>query len=302
MPRYCFADDNFWYIINAVMEDGGRWELSRYYKDFYDLQINLIQEFPMESGNVKGYERSLPYMPGPVTYVTDSISSGRRANLDEYVKNLLKLGPHIASGYLVRRFFAPRESDRQVEQEQQSTNPYRLSAASGHSTEHSQGAVSSQSSTANLHQRQQGHYRSPSDLGMGSNRTAPGLRQNNSFSQGGGSGAAGAAGAALKIKVWFEEDNCIVLRMPSQFSFADLYKKLRERRRLERGLEEQDDSAANSIAASSVADGESDDELLLEYRDDEDSNFYRIENDQDLQVALERCPKLTLMVSPRTKR
>ena len=41
VPRYCFADDIFWFIIECQVEDGRHWELQRLYQDFYDLQIQL---------------------------------------------------------------------------------------------------------------------------------------------------------------------------------------------------------------------------------------------------------------------
>ena len=82
---------------------------------------------------------------------------------------------------------------------------------------------------------------------------------------------------ALKIKVWFEADNCVVIRMPIYFSFADLYKKLKERRALERPAE-------------------ADLDLLVEYRDEQEGQYFPLESDSDLQVALDRNPKLTLGV------
>lgn len=274
------------------MEDGRCWELSRVYQDFYDLQIALIQEFPAEAGNVSGVERSLPYMPGPVTYVTDNISNGRRANLDDYLKNLLKLGAKITRSALVCRFFAPRKGDYEIEPDR-FADPYRLSAGSQHSgTEPSQGA-SRQSSAEQFQQAQnpysggyapQGHhqrnqasqsYRSQNELAP---PHPPMLRNNSALTQ----ASANSAGSstALKIKVWFEEDNCVVIRMPAQFRFADLCKKLRERRSLEQG--------------GPSGDG---DDLFVEYRDEVEGQYYPIENDEDLAVAIERNPKLTLSVS-----
>ncbi|KAL8987098.1 MAG: hypothetical protein Q9177_003663, partial [Variospora cf. flavescens] len=83
VPRYCFENDKYWYIIECQLEDGRHWELSRYYQNFYDFQIALLQEFPQEADSERG-NRILPYMPGPVTYVTDAISNGRRESLDDY--------------------------------------------------------------------------------------------------------------------------------------------------------------------------------------------------------------------------
>lgn len=111
IPRYCYADDKFWFLIEAQFEDGGSWMLQRFYQDFYDLQIGLLQEYPLEAGNVKGRARTLPYMPGPFPYVSENITNERRPQLEEYLQVLLKMGQHISKSYLVRKFFTPREGD-----------------------------------------------------------------------------------------------------------------------------------------------------------------------------------------------
>ena len=84
-------------------------------------------------------------------------------------------------------------------------------------------------------------------------------------------------GAALKIKVWFEEDNCVVIRMPSSLKYTDLYNKLKERRAVEHPEERNE-------------------ELIVEYRDEMEGQYYPIENDEDLAIAVERNPKLSLSV------
>jgi bud emergence protein 1 len=327
VPRYCYADDTFWFLVEAQMEDGRHWCLQRLYQDFYDLQINLIQEFPLEAGNVKGNERTLPYMPGPVTYVTDKISNGRRSNLDEYIRNLLKLGPHITKSYLIRKFFAPRQGDYELDPE--AVDSYRLSSASQDSPAGPSSSISPQSSAGNLgqsgggggggggrfspaggygqqqqpqqqqqqpqqqqHQQQQQqqqqqaqHQQQQQRPGVGQGHTLGHYRNNSSI--GGGNtasimGPPGSYPAALKIKVWFEPDNCVVIRMPPQFQFADLYKKLQERRELEK------------LPATADAGGEG--ELEIAYRDEMEAKLFAIRDDEDLRVAMDRNPKLTLSV------
>src|SRR3569833_2691268 len=96
IPRYCFAEDKKKYVIETKHKKKHHWELQRYYEDFYDFQIALLTEFPAEAGNTGEQKRTLPYMPGPVNYVTDAITEGRLHNLDAYVKNLLLQPPHIS--------------------------------------------------------------------------------------------------------------------------------------------------------------------------------------------------------------
>lgn len=85
----------------------------------------------------------------------------------------------------------------------------------------------------------------------------------------------------MKVKAWFDRDTCAVLRMPprGQFSYAQLIQRVKERRRLEYKGQDQ-----NS------------DEIEVEYRDAQDEEYYRLEGDEDLDIALERNEKLTLAV------
>jgi bud emergence protein 1 len=255
------------------MEDGRWWELSRLYQDFYDLQINLITEFPREAGNYKGVERSLPYMPGPVTYVTDNISNGRRANLNEYIRHLLKLGPHITKGYRVRRFFAPREGDFEVDPA--ADDPYRMSTGSQLEMQPPSVLTPQSSFSGPTTMTPQSDFNSPA----GPRNNQPGHMRSMSGAASIAPGMGGAA-ALVKIKVWFGPDNCVVIRMPPEFTFIDLLKKLRERRQLEPGF----------------ANEPPDTELEVLYRDEGDSKMYEMRNDSDLKMAMHRNSKLTLDV------
>lgn len=225
-------------------------------------------------------------MPGPVTYVTDNISNGRRANLDEYIRNLLKLGPHITKDYLVCKFFAPREGDYEIEPDV--ADQYRVSSGSGGQTTvpsngmtppSSSGMSGSTAAYSNMaYSTQSGHNRQMSGAG------SPPI---NPYAVGQGLGTVGSpppapGGAAVKIKVFFGPDSCVVIRMPQDFRFADLYKKLQERRRLEPGLIDIGGTGSLEIC----------------WKDDMDNKLWRMENDADLQAAMGRNTKLTLNVRP----
>ncbi|KAK7208450.1 hypothetical protein BZA70DRAFT_273761 [Myxozyma melibiosi] len=110
VDQFSFDNGRYWYLLIAEMEDGTFRNLCRYYEDFYDFQIRLLDEFPDEAGRT-GRQRILPFIPGPVTYVNDSISSQRRVNLDEYVRKLVALPPYISRSSLVKGLFALREGD-----------------------------------------------------------------------------------------------------------------------------------------------------------------------------------------------
>ncbi|KAL9028464.1 MAG: hypothetical protein Q9196_003178 [Gyalolechia fulgens] len=314
VPRYCFENDKYWYIIECQLEDGRHWELSRYYQNFYDFQIALLQEFPKEADSESG-TRILPYMPGPVTYVTDAISNGRRESLDEYVKKLLALPPYISKCRLVRELFAPREGDYELDP-RAAGEDYRLSSGSLRSsvTDSLSRTASRQSLRGHINggpghghgsmgppQHRAGHHRGqPSASGMNGAAPAQLYRTQSDFHQqepinrqpsnltDASANSSGthrstpansapsasttnvAASGALRVKIWFEDD-CIVIRVPSEISFPQLRDKVRDRLRLE-------------------------DDIMIQYKDEATGSYTEMVSDRDLDVALTRNPKLTLYV------
>lgn len=273
IPRYCFENDKYWYIIECVMEDGTHWELSRYYQNFYDFQIALLQEFPIEANTEGGNNRVLPYMPGPVTYVTDAISNGRRESLDIYIKQLLALPPYISKCHLVRSLFAPREGDFELDPKAMEED-YRLSRAS-HLSSSNQNSMSRQTSQNQLNGTGYGQStgRSQGSAAPYHGMQLPMQRQVSSLTQGSNSGNSNqpsAATGALKIKVWFEDD-CIAIRVPSETNFTQLRDKLHERLKVKN-------------------------ELMIQYKDEPSGGYAELLSDNDLDVALERNPKLQLYV------
>lgn len=99
-----------WFLLRCEMNDGRHRNLCRFYEDFYDFQIALLDAFPVEAGRT-GEQRILPFMPGPLSYVDDTISAQRRADLDVYVQELCQLPAHITRHRLLHELFAAREGD-----------------------------------------------------------------------------------------------------------------------------------------------------------------------------------------------
>jgi bud emergence protein 1 len=317
VPKYIFADEKFHFVVECKLTNNTHWDLSRIYEDFYELQINLINAFPEEAGSVPGTARTLPYMPGPVKFVTDNITEGRRENLDQYLRELLGMAQRITCSSLVRNFFAPREGDYEVDPNVVDLNEHARSAETQQRYSHaSQGSYnqtaqsmhshtqSRQGSSAGMHQhsqsqasnspythqrgqpslsanappqqQQQGHYRSPSEY---TQNPPPANSQPPPRAAAGGNLSTGP----VKVKAWFDRETCVVIRMPprGQFNYADLYQKIVDRRKLE-----FKDSSAEEAEV----------ELDIEYRDEENGEYYRLEGDEDLEIGVERNEKLTLAV------
>ncbi|RNJ58531.1 bud emergence protein 1 [Verticillium nonalfalfae] len=273
IPRYCFAEEKYWFVIEAVLEDGRHWELSRYYEDFYDFQIALLTEFPAEAGNTGTQKRTLPYMPGPVNYVTDAITEGRLHNLDAYVKNLLAQPPYIARCMLVKQFFAPREGDYEIDPNS-TGEEYRLSGASQQSsTDSPADGASRQSSRNNL---SGGGYSGLSAAPQRSNSNQPSMtRQTSSLSQGpqpSPSPGINQSVSAMKVKLCFNGD-LIAIRVPTDIQFQQLYEKICDRLKIPMN-----------------------ESVQLSYKDERTGDKPSLMSNNDLDVALQRNDKLLLYV------
>jgi len=270
----------YWYIIECQMEDGRWWELSRYYADFYDFQIALLEMFPEEAGNT-GKPRTLPFMPGPVAHVTDAISNGRRQNLDEYMKKIVGMPPHISRSMLVRNLFKPKPGQDFEIDPSALGEDYRLSGGSQQSMQPVSRVSSNQIGTGNAYggmpppsgRVSQQQRQMPMSAGGGMDRPPYLHSQASNLTQASTSSSmkANNAGGGMKVKVFFQDD-IIAIRVPQDVSFSALKERLMERLKVNENI-------------------------LVQYKDEPTNSFIDLENDDNLDVALQRNPKLTLYVA-----
>ncbi|KAH7630894.1 hypothetical protein B0T09DRAFT_320600 [Sordaria sp. MPI-SDFR-AT-0083] len=241
VPRYCFAEDKYWFVIEAELEDGGT-------------------------------TRTLPYMPGPVNYVTDAITEGRRHNLDSYVKSLLEQPPHISRCNLVKQFFTPREGDYEIDPSV-AREEYRFSGGSGPSPGSPADGLSLQSTAGgNRYSAGLGAPQRQLSIGNGQppmNRQISGLTQASQTSL---SPAIMQGGAQMKVKLHFNGD-IIAIRVPNDIPFQALHDKILDRLKIPQG-----------------------EHVQLSYKDDASGEKPPLMNDEDLDIALGRNEKLLVYV------
>lgn len=279
LPRYCFDNDKYWYIIECQMEDGQDWELWRSYMNFLDFQVLLLEEFPEEAG-ATGLRRTLPSMPGPLPTVTDTVASARRPILDEYIRKILLMPAHISGSKLVRDFFAPKLEDIPCLDR-------RLSGASQHSTQNYPSRSASRQSSNGAMNRNVYSGMSP-PLNRLQQRPQPSLststavsanpsflhtmnRQASSLTQDSmTSSNAQTSASAMKVKIMFEEE-FINIRVPFDITYLELQDKLRDRLKLSR-------------------------DIVLQYKDEPSNSTVDLQDDSALALALQRNTKLTIFV------
>lgn len=118
VESFHFKDDKYWFVVRVEMATGRFRFLYRLYEDFYEFQISLLNKFREEAGRT-GKQRILPFMPGPLSYVNDMITSQRRADLDVYVKELLTLPGYILSDPLMNDLFGLKSDDVETDNPRQ---------------------------------------------------------------------------------------------------------------------------------------------------------------------------------------
>ena len=268
-------------MVNCTMEDGRHWALRRFYEDFYECQIALLKTFPEEAGSINPSARTLPYMPGPVAFVTDSISSARRASLDDYITKLLDMPLHISQCSLIRELFSPRPND--IEKPYATRNtvaelwPQRNSTASQQSSDSSRGP-SRQSSAANLNGYQGQLHRSASgqqrtnSVGQQAHmvhmRAVSDLQPPRMLREG---STQSNQPNFIKIKVSYQ-DEMIALRLPRDVSFSQLQEKLHEK--------------LGPVDLS-----------CIQYKDEPSNSYVNMISDNDLFTATQRNAKLMLYIT-----
>ncbi|GAA5943828.1 phosphatidylinositol-3-phosphate-binding protein BEM1 [Sporobolomyces koalae] len=112
-------EGSFWFHLRAFFSTGASLVLYRLYQDFYEFQIALMDEFPVEAGRVPGedgrlVERILPMMPGPTEYEDEVVCAQRVHDLSIYLADLCALPQHIRGSGLFYEFLVPRAGDVEV--------------------------------------------------------------------------------------------------------------------------------------------------------------------------------------------
>ncbi|GAA5828816.1 hypothetical protein JCM11251_005884 [Rhodosporidiobolus azoricus] len=111
-------EGSFWFHLRAFFSTGASLVLYRLYQDFYDFQIALMDEFPVEAGRMPGEdgqtERILPMMPGPTEYEDEVVCAQRVHDLSIYLADLCALPERIRGSGLMYEFLVPRAGDVEV--------------------------------------------------------------------------------------------------------------------------------------------------------------------------------------------
>lgn len=125
IESFSSTNNKFWFLIRVTMSDNSIRSLCRYYEDFFNFHQKLLSTWPREGGKFDTKdkkERILPFIPGPVIDVTESLCHKRLIDLNEYLSILLKLPDYISKSNLVLSFFNLLDGDEILNDSNNSNN------------------------------------------------------------------------------------------------------------------------------------------------------------------------------------
>ncbi|XP_053320681.1 SH3 and PX domain-containing protein 2B [Spea bombifrons] len=102
------------YIIKVTWSNGTTEVIYRRYSKFFDLQMQLLDKFPVEGGQKDPKQRIIPFLPGKILFRRSHIRDvavRRLIPIDEYCKALIRLPPYISQCDDVLQFFEARFED-----------------------------------------------------------------------------------------------------------------------------------------------------------------------------------------------
>ncbi|XP_039632081.1 SH3 and PX domain-containing protein 2B isoform X1 [Polypterus senegalus] len=102
------------YIIKVTWSDGTTQVIYRRYSKFFNLQMELLDKFPVEGGQKDPKQRIIPFLPGKILFRRSHIrdvAMKRLGPIDEYCAALIQLPAYISQCEEVLRFFETRPED-----------------------------------------------------------------------------------------------------------------------------------------------------------------------------------------------
>ncbi|CDK29434.1 unnamed protein product [Kuraishia capsulata CBS 1993] len=103
----------YWYLVRVALSNGSTRSLCRFYEDFFNFHQTVLNAFPREAGKVDGVPRVLPYIPGPLADINESLCHKRLPDLDRYLKELVGFPEYISRTQLIQSFFNLKDGDKQ---------------------------------------------------------------------------------------------------------------------------------------------------------------------------------------------
>ncbi|KAI9488112.1 hypothetical protein BDB00DRAFT_850094 [Zychaea mexicana] len=228
IDSYILEGDQYWFIVYARLTNGRHRVLYRLYEDFYDFQISLLSEYPLEAGKADR-ERILPYMPGPLTDVDEEITAERQRDLDKYCRELLSLPRYLAESPIVQsQLFGIHEGDIETDCDPRTGTNQPVEGEETTTTTPVPVAMASTSPAMTP---------TTTHSGMGVSAT--------SASAGAGAGTS-ATKSTVKLKI-VHKDDIFAIKVPTDITLDQLCAKVHDRLGFDVSLRYKDEATGDSL-------------------------------------------------------
>ncbi|KAG7826319.1 hypothetical protein KL909_000371 [Ogataea angusta] len=116
IESFSCTNGKYWYLVRVIFNNGAVRSLCRYYEDFFNFHQNVLSTWPKEGGKFDTKDkrdRIIPFIPGPLMEVSESLCHKRLVDLDVYLKGLIQLPDYISKSVLVNSFFEILDGDQE---------------------------------------------------------------------------------------------------------------------------------------------------------------------------------------------
>ncbi|OBA17281.1 uncharacterized protein OGAPODRAFT_46265 [Ogataea polymorpha] len=116
IESFSCTNGKYWYLVRVIFNNGVARSLCRYYEDFFNFHQNVLSTWPKEGGKFDTKDkrdRIIPFIPGPLMEVSESLCHKRLVDLDIYLKGLIQLPDYISKSVLVNSFFEIYDGDQE---------------------------------------------------------------------------------------------------------------------------------------------------------------------------------------------
>ncbi|KAL0074597.1 hypothetical protein J3Q64DRAFT_1777484 [Phycomyces blakesleeanus] len=223
VDSYVPEGDQFWFIVFAQMSDRRHRVLYRLYEDFYDFQVTLLQDYPIEAGKT-GKPRILPFMPGPQTEVDERLTAKRQTELNIYCQELFQLPRYLVESPLVQDvLFVLHEGDVEIDYDPRTGAPRPESVELSHSILIPEAFGSSTMNTFTPFGRNSNPIK---DISQTNTATATATATASTTT----TAAKNAIGSSnlIKVKIAYKEE-MFAIKVPIDCSFQKLHDRVQER-------------------------------------------------------------------------
>ncbi|XP_014059450.1 SH3 and PX domain-containing protein 2A isoform X2 [Salmo salar] len=102
------------YLINVTYSDSTSHVIYRRYSKFFDLQMQILDKFPVEGGQKDPKKRIIPFLPGKLLFRRSQVRDvavKRLKHLNDYCRAVMRLPNQISQSEEVLRFFETKAED-----------------------------------------------------------------------------------------------------------------------------------------------------------------------------------------------